>query len=578
VTREQRRLAAIVSADVAGYSRLMGKDESGTLAALKGIRREVVDPKIAEHGGRIVKTSGDGLLLEFHSVVEAVRCAVEVQKAMAARNADVAEDRRIVFRVGINVGDVIVDGEDIFGDGVNVAARLQQAADPGGLYISNRAYEEVRDRLNISFEDRGEQSFKNLVRPVGVWRWSSAPPIAKIATPEPIAAPRSIAVLPFANLGNDPAQDRIADGITDSVTTDLSRLPTFRVIGPNAANISRDQSIETPQLHRDLGAHYALEGSVQTAGQTIRISVRLIDASSGSRVWADRFDVINENTLTMLEEIAARIVRGVMLQVAEDRSRRIESENPSSLSAEDLHALATAKLRRELSRRSWLEAAVLLEQAIELQPNSVLILNRFAYVKASVLLMGWSETPAEDDQAASRCLSRVYELRQQTDMDILAEAFLCLARKQPGEALAFVDRFSTPNNPGFLMTTGYTKLQLGLFGEGIVDIRQSIRLSPRDPDTGTWHEMLGRGLICIGEYQQAITCLRQSISRAPKWDWAYLSLACAHAHIGQTDEAGKAVDAALQLWPLWSIARIEAHLPEPLMPIVHGLRIAGLPE
>ena len=282
---EQRRLAAIVSADVAGYSRLMGRDESGTLAALKALRQEVVDPAIASHGGRIVKTTGDGLLLEFPSVVNAVRCAVEVQTAMADRTAEIAEDRRIAFRVGINIGDIIVEGDDIFGDGVNVAARLQEIAAPGGICISSRVHEDVRDRLDTAFDDGGTQTLKNIARPVQVWRWQPGTAVPPKPAPAPTALPLpdkpSIAVLPFQNMSGDPEQEYFADGIVEDIITELSRFRELFVIARNQFILLQGQVAERPQVGRELGVRYVLEGSVRKAGNRIRVTGQLVDTQTG---------------------------------------------------------------------------------------------------------------------------------------------------------------------------------------------------------------------------------------------------------------------------------------------------------
>ncbi len=280
--RVQRRLAAILTADVVGYSRLIRADEEGTLAALKALRKDIVDPKIAEHHGRIVKLMGDGMLAEFGSVVDAVRNAVEVQQAVMEHQADVPEDRRIVFRVGVNLGDVVIDGDDIQGDGVNVAARLEGLAEPGGMGISSKVYEEVRDRIDLAFEDLGERELKNINRPVRVWRWVADVPAAgsgqSIAdAPLPLPDKPSIAVLPFNNLSNDPEQEYFADGIAEDIITELSRLRGFFVIARNSTFSYKGTSPDVRQVARELGVHYVLEGSVRHAGSRVRVTAQLIE-------------------------------------------------------------------------------------------------------------------------------------------------------------------------------------------------------------------------------------------------------------------------------------------------------------
>jgi adenylate cyclase len=324
-----RRLAAILAADVAGYSRLMGEDEEGTLAELKAIRLELSDPKVKEHRGRIVKTTGDGLLIEFASVVDAVRCAVEVQRAMAERNADVPPDRRIELRMGINLGDIIRDGRDIFGDGVNVAARLEGLAESGGICVSRVVRDQVRDKLDFSFEDMGEQQVKNIARPVRVHRvvlgerpGSSEPAMGRSNKPS-LALPDkpSIAVLPFQNMSGDPEQEYFADGMVEEITTALSRIRWLFVIARNSSFTYKGRSVDVKQVGRELGVRYVLEGSVRRAGQRVRITGQLIDAVTGAHLWADRFDGSLEDVFELQDKVAWSVA-GVIepaLQAAEIR-------------------------------------------------------------------------------------------------------------------------------------------------------------------------------------------------------------------------------------------------------------------
>jgi len=326
-----RRLAAILAADVAGYSRLMGADEEGTLARLMAHRRELVDPRIAEHRGRIVKTTGDGLLVEFQSVVDAVRCAVEVQRGMAERNAAIPREKRIEFRIGINLGDVIVEGDDLYGDGINIAARIEALADAGGVFVSNTVYDHVRDRLPVVFEDLGEQQVKNIARPVRVYGLrldniaelpaSSGPPATSVS--QSLVAPRlSIVVLPFANLSNDPEQGYFADGITEDLTTDLSRLAPMFVISRNTAFTYRSKPIGTKQIGRELGVRYVLEGSVQRLGNQVRVNAQLIDAETDAHLWADRFDGDTSDLFTLQDEITSRIAGALNLELTAREAAR----------------------------------------------------------------------------------------------------------------------------------------------------------------------------------------------------------------------------------------------------------------
>ena len=304
---QTRRLAAILAADVAGYSRLMGADEEGTLERLKTLRRELLDPKISEHRGRIVKTTGDGLLVEFASVVDAVRCAVAVQQAMPERNTSVAADDRIELRIGINLGDVIVEGDDLYGDGVNIAARIEALADPGGVFVSNTVHDHVRDRLPFVFEDLGEQQVKNIARPVRVYRvrdlGAKNPPAPALPLPDK----PSIAVLPFANMSGDPEQEYFADGMVEEIITALSRIRWLFVIARNSTFTYKGTAVDVKQVGRELGVRYVLEGSVRKAGGRVRITGQLIDALNGTHLWADRFDGSLEDVFDLQDKVASSV-------------------------------------------------------------------------------------------------------------------------------------------------------------------------------------------------------------------------------------------------------------------------------
>jgi TolB-like protein len=379
-----RRLAAILAADVAGYSRLMGADEEGTLSSLKAHRRELVDPKIREHRGRIVKTTGDGMLVEFSSVVDAVRCAVEIQRAMADRNAETSEDKRIVFRIGVNLGDVIADGGDIYGDGVNIVARLEALSEPGGLCISRTVHDQVLDKLPYAFDDIGEQTLRNIARPVRVYALGRAA-VAVLSSVTAKAPPRatrrratrrrelprlSIVVLPFTNLSNDPDQEYFADGITDDLTTDLSRISDNFVISRNTAFTYKGKPTDTKQIGRELGVRYVLEGSVRRTGDQVRVNARLIDTESGAHLWADRFDTDRANLAEAQSEITGRLAWALNIELLSDASRRIERENAVNPDARDLVMRGWASWYRPASLANGQEALRAFERALEIDPRS----------------------------------------------------------------------------------------------------------------------------------------------------------------------------------------------------------------
>jgi TolB-like protein/class 3 adenylate cyclase len=393
---QTRRLAAILAADVAGYSRLMGADEEGTLERLKALRRELVDPKIAEHRGRIVKTTGDGLLVEFASVVDAVRCAVAVQQAMPERNTSVAADSRIELRIGINLGDVIVEGDDLYGDGVNIAARIEALADAGGVFVSNTVHDHVRYRLPFLFEDLGEQQVKNIARPVRVYRVRDAGGAPKAPTQPALPLPDkpSIAVLPFANMSGDPEQEYFADGMVEEIITALSRIRWLFVIARNSSFTYKGQAIDVKQVGRELGVRYVLEGSVRKSGGRVRITAQLIDANNGTHLWADRFDGSLEDVFDLQDNVASNVA-GVIeptLHIAE--TARSAHRATTDLTAYDfyLRAYATA-----LSSARQIPAAFrLLEHAIERDPRYGPALAYAALCCVRLCLDGQSEDPETD--------------------------------------------------------------------------------------------------------------------------------------------------------------------------------------
>jgi len=371
-----RRLAAILAADVAGYSRLMGADEDGTHERLRAHQRELIEPKIAEHHGRIVKTTGDGMLAEFASVVDAVRCAAELQRAVIDREADMPEDRRIRFRIGINLGDVIVEDEDIFGDGVNVAARLEALSEPGGICISRMVRDQIRDKLPYAFEDLGEQSVKNIARPVRVYALRpeavAEPPAPSVPAAPPVAqpavAPRlSIVVLPFANLSNDPEQQYFADGITEDLTTDLSCIPDMLVISRNTAFTYQGKRVETKQIGRELAVRYVLEGSVRRSEQQVRINAQLIDAESDTHVWAERFNGDTSGLFALQDEITSRIAITLSRELVRVEAAR-STQHPDAL---DYILRGRASFAKPRSRNNYADRIDLFGRALALDPGSV---------------------------------------------------------------------------------------------------------------------------------------------------------------------------------------------------------------
>src|SRR5271169_1472913 len=363
---QTRRLAAILAADVAGYSRLMGADEEGTLERLKALRRELLDPKIAEHHGRIVKTTGDGLLVEFASVVDAVRCAGAVQQAMPERDTGVAADSRIELRIGINLGDVIVEGDDLYGDGVNIAARIEALADAGGVFVSNTVHDHVRDRLPFVFEDLGEQQVKNIARPVRVYRVRDvdAKSLSAPAQPTlPLPDKPSIAVLPFANMSGDPEQEYFADGMVEEITTAISRLPWLFVIARNSSFTYKGHMVDVKQVGRELGVLYVVEGSVRKAGNRVRISGQLINTTTGAHIWADHFDGALDDIFALQDQVSSGVVGAIEPRLRLSEIERAVRKPTESLDAYDLYLRALAEFRN-WTPEGWRDAIDLLRRAL----------------------------------------------------------------------------------------------------------------------------------------------------------------------------------------------------------------------
>jgi TolB-like protein/class 3 adenylate cyclase len=504
-----RRLAAILAADVAGYSRLMGADEEGTHERLQAHLRELVNPKIAEHYGRTVKNTGDGLLAEFASVVDAVRCAVEVQRALVDREPEVPEDRRIMFRIGVNLGDVIVEEHDIFGDGVNIAARLEALAEPGGICISRVVRDQVRNRLDYTFEDTGEQEVKNIARPVRVYTLRSET-IADLPVPsvlplppisQPAFAPRlSIVVLPFTNLSNDPEQQYFADGITEDLTTDLSRLAGMLVISRNTAFTYQGKWVETKRIGRELGVRYVLEGSVRRSGSQIRVSAQLIDAESDAHVWADRFNGDTSELFALQDEITSRIAIALSLELMKAEAAR-PAENPDAM---DYIFRARAIRAKSAARENNADAADLFEHALALDPRSVEAQSRLA--SALVWRGAYAAPDAEraDFERAEALINQALAVSPQYPLAHEAKGELFQAQRRCEEAVPefemvlAVDR----NAVGALANLGWCKFLAGGSGdEAIQLIEQAIRLSPRDPSIAGRYSRIG---LCIYYFRALI--------------------------------------------------------------------------
>jgi TolB-like protein/class 3 adenylate cyclase len=568
-----RRLAAILAADVAGYSRLMGADEEGTLAALKAIRRELSDPKVKEHRGRIVKTTGDGLLVEFASVVDAVRCAVEVQRAMAERNVDVPPDRRIELRMGINLGDIIKDGRDIFGDGVNVAARLEALAEPGGICVSRVVRDQVRDKLAFSFEDMGEQQVKNIARPVHVWRIRLGPK-AVVSAPLPLPDKPSIAVLPFANMSGDPEQEYFADGMVEEITTALSRIRWLFVIARNSSFTYKGQAIDVKRVGHELGVRYVLEGSVRKGGNRVRVTAQLIDAISGTHLWAGRFDGSLEDVFELQEKVAVSVA-GVIEPTLQAAEARRSAERPTSdLTAYDLYLRAFAP---PPDMDGLVQKLDLLGQAIERDPRYGPALAWAAVCRTSLELSGWTNDAVASRREALDLVRRALRVARD-DPGVVADVAYVLGYygEDISAAMALIDR-ALELNPSFAdgwRTSGWLRLWAGQPDLGIDHIRTAIRLSPRDSLANSFLG-IGVGHFFARRFEEAKAMLLLSLQELPSYVPTNHFLASCYAQMGRLEEAREIVERLQALTPV--VVPIAAHWrnPEHRELYLEGLRLAA---
>jgi adenylate cyclase len=578
-----RRLAAILAADVAGYSRLIGADEEGTLNRLRSIRADVIDPSIAQHRGRFVKTTGDGLLVEFTSVVDALRCATEIQNAMAEGNAGIGAEKRIDFRIGINVGDIVVEDGDIFGDGVNVAARLEGMANPGGICVSARVQEDVAGRLDLTFDDLGEQSLKNIARSVRVYRVrlaatettsESAPvDLAPLLT---LPDKPSIAVLPFQNMSGDPEQEYFADGMVEEIITALSRIRWLFVIARNSTFTYKGRAVDAKQVGRELGVRYVLEGSVRKAGQRVRITGQLIDAVTGTHLWADRFDGSLEDIFDLQDRVALGVA-GVIeptLQVAE--IRRSAGRPTIDLTAYDLYLRALAALF-PITKERVREALGLFDQAIAIDRHYGPALSWAAICRMRLVIDGWAEESETSRQEAIDLARQALDVGE-NDPGVLATAAQVLAYfgEDIGAMIGLIDR-SLALNPSFARgwyVSSLLRVWAGQTDLAMEHIETALRLSPR--------ERMSQRLFALGiayffkrQFDEAAAKLLLSIQDHPGFPPSYRFLAACYAHMGRLDEAREIVRRLRAITPVVVQSDLPYRKPEDRELFLSCLRLAA---
>ena len=579
--RVERRLAAILAADVVGYSRLMGINEEGTLAALKTHQRELIDPKIAEHRGRIVKTTGDGALVEFASAVDAVRCAVEIQCAMSERSAAIPEDRRIDFRIGINVGDIIIDEGDVYGDGVNIAARLEGIADRGGICISDDTFRQVRDKIDVGFDDAGERQLKNIERPVRVYRVQLGKTVQRVERAPASTKRPSIAVLPFKNMSGDPEQEYFADGMVDEIITGLSRIKWLSVVSRNSSYLFKNRPATMKDVAATLGVRYVLEGGVRKSGNRVRITAQLIDAETDAHLWAEQYDRLLEDVFALQDEITMCVVGAIEPSVRKAEIDRIKRQRPDSFTAYDLllqsQQFVFAGMPAEAAK-----AITLLEQALKLEPNYS---AAHAYLSWCLHARFGRGGLREEDRLAAVDHARAAVALGNDDATALAIAALVLAydRHDVSTALKVFDRalelsncnvFALCWNAAILAWIGRSEL-------AIERAQRALRLGPFDSLIWRAHHALSIAYFDSHRYGDAADSARSVIAANSAYSLPRAILAAALVRLGRLDEARAAARTVLEHEPSFTIhgtARYAELEPAVFRPMADAWREAGLPE
>ena len=629
---ETRKLAAIMAVDVVGYSRLMGEDEAGTAKAVREHRQAAV-PIVAGFGGRVVKTMGDGLLLEFPSVVAAVECAVTIQKMMVERNLQTPEASRVVYRIGVHLGDVLVDGDDILGEGVNIAARLEGIAEPGGVCISGAAYDHVRGRIEADFLALGERTLKNIAEPVrvyalrdgvigatsrhatlapprkrvallavaglsfvfaaGTWYlfFANRPAVVSTSPPAPVASSATVAaakhlsivVLPFKNLSGDPSQDYFADGVTENLTTDLSRILNSFVIARNTAFTYKGKNLDAKTIGKELGVRYVLEGSVQRDGNRVRVNAQLIDAETGAHLWAERFEEDLADLFKLQDQVVARLGNALGFELVKaEAAKSARSKNPDAI---DLAMRGWAAMWQSYpkppkeKRDSHYAALALFDEALKADPNHADALAGEAFTHMSLFIFGEADADANLDARIIDPADRAIALAPDDMRAYAAKSFYLAVTGRAAEALGAANAglAINPNSSPLLDARTLAEIALGRFEQAKSDAQQAARLSPRDPEMPNRLMNLGMAELGLGRFDAAVVEFQKAIDAGDRSFIPYVNLAAAYALAGRQDAANTALAEARRLNPNLTIKWLTDHAPK-LPPLFEGLRMAGLPE
>jgi adenylate cyclase len=583
-TRVQRRLAAILAADAVGYSRLIGADEEGTLAALKAHRLELIDPKVERHHGRIVKTTGDGALIEFASVVDAVRCAIDVQRGMAERNTGVPSDERIEFRIGINVGDIVIDGDDILGDGVNIAARLEGLAEPGGVLVSRAVRDQVRDRLDLVLEDLGEHELKNIARPVRVYRVRAS--VESKAAPArgetlPLPDKPSIAILPFANMSGDPEQEHFADGIAEDIITGLSRLRWLFVIARNSSFTYKGRNVDVRQVGRELGVRYVLEGSVRKGGNRIRITAQLVEAETGNHLWAERYDRALGDVFAIQDEITKSVIGCIGPELYTAEHDRLKRKPPQNLDAWESFVRGMF-LYSQHSDAGTKEALGMLDRAVELDHGYAKAHGLRAVCLAWRAIQGWEDRDTAFAEVAEGA-NRAVACDPQEPWAYIAHGFVAVSKRHNPEAVGAFTR-AIDASPNFAYAHGLLGSQHALGGrpdQAVECIDRGVRLSPRDIFGDEYQLYYSFAHFQAGRYADAASAAQLAIQQRPGHPVLYIMAAASYGLGGDTDKAKKSIAQLINLVPNFSAADLEENFlyyrREDRSRLARGLRTGGLP-
>ncbi len=589
--RAQRRLTTILAADVVGYSRLMEQDEAGTMAQLRTRRHDVLMPSVAQHGGRVFKLMGDGVFIEFTSVVNAVECAVDIQKAMQAKNADMPAHQHILLRIGINVGDVIVEGSDLYGDGVNLAARLESLADPGGICISGDVYRHVRSKLHLDFQDLGEQKVKNIAEPVHAYRIKTdnaepgaaeTPSVGRFAPAPPVKP--SIAVLPFANMSTDPEQEYFADGMVEDIITALSRFNELFVIARNSSFTYKGRAVDVRQVAKELGVRYVLEGSVRKSASRVRITGQLIDATTGAHLWAGKFDGGLEDVFDLQDKITESVVGAIeptMRKAEMERARRRPVEN---LDVYDLYlrALPHVYAFRPDDNLTGLE---LLAKAIDLDPGYAPALAYAAWCHEQRLVRGWPPVGQDDVGTAIALARRAIAAGSEDAMALVAAGFVLVMVARDYDTGLDAVRRALELNPGAGFVAGLSSAALVFGGnpeDALVHAERAMALSPLDPGFFMFLTVAGLAQLLSGRPDQALELAKRSAALYPDWDTTYWVLVPAYVQLDRLAEARAALGKLVSLSPGLTASGAGQRLPirnrAPLDMILDGFCKAGLPD